>query len=101
MRAVNAYEMDNEAVTGELCQSYCTAKGYRVSGVEYEAQCFCEFTVNPTSQLSGNYSLREGCDLTCNGNRSEFCGGPFNMNIYKYTYCGAGNLLNLYYSATL
>lgn len=85
LHTVNALETTADNMTVEYCQSYCTANGYRISGLEYGTECYCDLAVNPTAQLTGNYSTRYGCMMTCPGNRSEICGGPNYMSIYNNT----------------
>lgn len=61
-----------------------TTLALTISSIEYGEQCYCANSIT-----SG--ATAEKCDvdnlMLCPGN--------------KYTYCGAGNVLNLYYSATL
>ena len=88
MRALNAIEYRDSAMTVELCQSYCASRGYRVSGVENGNLCYCDLAVNPSvvyidsSNATGNV---DGCQLTCVGNRNEMCGGDQWINIYNNT----------------
>jgi len=85
LRLLNADSMTNANMTVEMCQTYCTSKGYRVSGIEYGTQCFCDLTVNPTGQLAGGINTFSGCGATCPGNKKEFCGGSAMMNVYNNT----------------
>ena len=55
--------------------------------IEYASQCYCDNKIQ-----SGTGAVAKTCPpgsslMACSGN--------------KYEYCGAGSLLNLYYSATL
>lgn len=59
--------------------------GYRYSGVEYQVQCSCDLAVNPTSRFYAGINMSVGCSMTCPGDRSELCGGPFFMNVYNNT----------------
>lgn len=84
-RALNAAFTTFDNMSVEYCQSYCTNLGYPFSGVEDGTECFCDLAVNPTSNFTfpGNYY--GGCIMTCPGNRTEYCGGPFYMDIYNNT----------------
>lgn len=85
LHTVNAIVYEDPAMTIEYCQSYCTNKGYRISGVEYGYQCWCDLDVNPTTIFTANYTTRYECMMTCPGNRSEVCGGPNYINVYNNT----------------
>lgn len=85
LRTLNAAYTTIDNMTVEYCQSYCTNLGYPFSGVEDGTECYCDLAVNPTASFdfSGNYTM--GCIMACPGNRSEWCGGPFYMDVYNNT----------------
>lgn len=85
MRTLNALTTtDTASMTVELCQSYCTKRGYRYSGLEAGTQCWCDVAVNPTALL--NYSnVAYQCDHKCPGNFTEYCGGGQFMSVYNNT----------------
>ncbi|GAB7347896.1 hypothetical protein MBLNU459_g5419t1 [Dothideomycetes sp. NU459] len=85
LRTLNAVSTTNENMSVEYCQTYCTGLGYPYSGVEDGTQCYCDLAVNPSARFdfSGNYTT--GCITSCPGNRSEWCGGPFYMDVYNNT----------------
>jgi hypothetical protein len=60
------------------CVTAC--HGYTFAGVEYGGECYCGNALmnggGPT--VDGNLQ----CSMTCNGNSSEFCGGPARLNMY-------------------
>lgn len=61
------------------CTTACRAAGYRIAGVEWGNECFCDNTIN-FNRPSG----LEGCDMVCDGNKLEFCGGAQKLNIYEF-----------------
>ena len=68
------------ALTVALCTSTCEQAGYNISGVEYAGQCFCG-----SSYSNGGGPAPDGlagCNMVCNGNASEYCGGPNRLNVY-------------------
>jgi hypothetical protein len=69
-------------MTVENCQAACRAAKYTLAGVEYSAECYCD------NQLeNGGGPAPDGnaqCDMACNGNPSEICGGPDRLNMYSY-----------------
>ncbi|KAH8659256.1 WSC domain-containing protein [Tricladium varicosporioides] len=68
------------AMTVALCVDACHTAGYSLAGVEYGGQCYCDNTyIN-----GGPYSSLSNCNMACNGNSTEFCGGPGAMNLYSY-----------------
>jgi len=75
---------DGTGMTVESCISFCStgSNSYIYAGVEYADECYCgnSFTAGAT-----NVSLTE-CDMACSGNSAEFC--------------GAGDLLNVYWSGS-
>ncbi|GFZ47912.1 hypothetical protein JCM24511_05659 [Saitozyma sp. JCM 24511] len=74
---------DQAAVTGavdvETCVAACQTGGYTLAGVEYADQCFC----GNAPQNSGG-PVSDGCTMTCAGNSSELCGGPYRLNVYGF-----------------
>jgi hypothetical protein len=69
-------------MTVENCQAACQAAKYTLAGVEYAAECYCD------NQLEhGGGPAPDGnalCDMSCNGNPNEICGGPNRLNLYSY-----------------
>lgn len=64
------------------CISACSAQNYLYAGTEYSQECFCDNTISnygaPASDGAGS------CNMLCNGNSKEYCGGPNRINIYKF-----------------
>ncbi|KAM0278058.1 hypothetical protein ACHAO9_012322 [Fusarium lateritium] len=70
------------------CVQACSNDGFVYAGVEYGGECFCgnDFTDGSVP------ALNEDCGMPCNGNSSEYCGGPNRLNVYQ---------LNAAYSSSL
>ncbi|KAF9484627.1 copper radical oxidase [Pholiota conissans] len=69
------------SVTIESCTTACFNAGFGVSGAEFSTQCFCG-----TAVANGGAPAAAGdCNMVCQGNSSEFCGGPNRLNVYNYT----------------
>lgn len=72
-------------VTGQLtiesCTSACFTSGYQFAGAEYSRECFCG------SAIGNNGAPRPlaDCNMICDGNPLQFCGGPGRLNLYNYT----------------
>ncbi|KAL1835210.1 hypothetical protein VTK73DRAFT_6001 [Phialemonium thermophilum] len=66
-------------MTVAKCTAACQASGYILAGVEYGGECYCGNTI-----ANGGKPASSGCDMTCNGNQSEICGGPSRLNVYDF-----------------
>ena len=67
-------------MTVEKCGAYCAARGHAYMGVEYGRECFC----NGEGPVNGAARAPEAdCGMVCAGDRTEWCGGPNRINIYK------------------
>ncbi|KXN83001.1 Putative fungistatic metabolite, partial [Leucoagaricus sp. SymC.cos] len=71
----------NGPMTTELCTAACFQNGYRLAGTEYSGECYCGSTLNTVSTKANDTD----CNMTCNGNNSEICGGPNRLSVYNYT----------------
>ena len=68
------------AMTVEQCQGACTAAGYKLAGVEYSGECYCDKAI-----MNGGVPATDGrCNMKCNGNQTEICGGPNGIDIYSF-----------------
>jgi WSC domain len=72
------------ALTVSLCTSACQTAGYVLAGVEYSGECYCANTVQNGGILAPDGLT--GCNMLCNGNKSEFCGGGGRLNLYDYNH---------------
>ncbi|KAM7191558.1 putative fungistatic metabolite [Naviculisporaceae sp. PSN 640] len=66
-------------MTVALCTAACHNAGYTLAGVEYGGECFCGNTI-----ANGGAPASSGCNMLCNGNQTEFCGGGSRLNVYSY-----------------
>jgi Glyoxal oxidase N-terminus/WSC domain len=71
-----------QALTVELCMSACKAGGFTLAGVEYAGECFCGNQIVNGGAPAPDGSA--GCNMPCNGNKTEICGGPDRLNVYGY-----------------
>ncbi|KAI9735773.1 MAG: hypothetical protein M1818_006382 [Claussenomyces sp. TS43310] len=72
----------SQAMTNELCQSTCHSLGYVLAGTEYSGECYCGNTLQ-----NGGGPAADGdaeCDMTCNGNAQEICGGPARLTLFEF-----------------
>ena len=69
-------------MTIENCQDACHASKYALSGVEYSQECYCDNALK-----NGGGPAPDGdalCDMSCNGDPTETCGGPNRLNVFSY-----------------
>lgn len=66
----------------ENCQAACSALGYILSGTEYSGECWCDSILNNGGQPAPDGNAL--CNMPCNGNTTQHCGGPDRLDLYKY-----------------
>ncbi|KAJ4297155.1 hypothetical protein N0V88_004073 [Collariella sp. IMI 366227] len=69
----------NAEMTVAKCTAACRAANYVLAGVEYGGECYCGNKIS-----NGATPATSGCDMTCNGNSGEFCGGGNRLNVYNF-----------------
>jgi hypothetical protein len=70
------------AMTNAKCQAACRAAGYVLAGTEYSGECFCD---NQYRNKGGPASDGEAkCNMLCNGNQTEACGGSDRLSMFKF-----------------
>ena len=65
-------------MTVALCTSACKSGGYTYAGVEYSGECYCGNSITAPGAPA-----TDGCNMLCNGNQTEYCGGPNRLDLYK------------------
>ncbi|KAJ3314127.1 hypothetical protein HDU76_002466, partial [Blyttiomyces sp. JEL0837] len=55
------------SLTLEKCAVLCHNKQYAIAGAEFGGECYCSNNIATTNATN--------CNMTCNGNKQEFCGG--------------------------
>ncbi|KAI0315679.1 copper radical oxidase [Amylostereum chailletii] len=68
-------------VSVQTCTQACFDLGYPLAGMEFAQECYCDVQFE-------NGAISEpitDCNMPCNGNASEFCGGPNRLNVYNFT----------------
>jgi hypothetical protein len=69
-------------LTVALCTQACQAGGYILAGVEYSGECYCGNSISNGGGPAPDGLT--GCNMVCNGNSSEYCGGPNRLDVYGY-----------------
>ncbi|WYZ34618.1 hypothetical protein EsH8_I_000894 [Colletotrichum jinshuiense] len=68
-------------MTVAKCTAACKAANYILAGVEYSGECYCGNTIS-----NGGAPAVDGCNMLCNGNSSEYCGGGNRLNVYDFQH---------------
>ncbi|KAJ7513073.1 galactose oxidase [Mycena galericulata] len=68
-------------VTLESCTAACFSAGMPLAGAEFADQCFCGTAIGN----GGAPQAASACNMACQGNISEFCGGPNALTVYNFT----------------
>ncbi|CAG7848507.1 WSC domain-containing protein ARB_07867 {ECO:0000305} Flags: Precursor [Serendipita indica DSM 11827] len=70
--------MGISGLTVEKCQTACQSANFMYAGVEYGGECYCG------NSIGGSGPVTDGrCNMRCNGNNAQTCGGSNGLNIYK------------------
>ncbi|KAL2123238.1 hypothetical protein VTJ04DRAFT_3693 [Mycothermus thermophilus] len=87
-------EIKPDEMTVQRCLEFCStgaadAQGgssgkYKYAGLEYARECWCGTTLNGLSvQLKD-----EDCDLPCEGDQTQRCGGSWKLTVYVLNSAG-------------
>ncbi|KLO11660.1 galactose oxidase [Schizopora paradoxa] len=68
-------------MTPEACVAQCQSDNFQLAGVEFADQCFCDTGIsNGGGPIDANF-----CNMACQGNSTELCGGPNALNVFNFT----------------
>ena len=70
-------EWYNVQISGTNCANHCDKIGMTISGTENGGQCFCGKELKNSKLSPGK------CTIKCNGDKSQTCGGPGFLSVYK------------------
>ncbi|CAD7924473.1 unnamed protein product, partial [Amoebophrya sp. A25] len=75
-----------EAMSSALCFDFCRKfQHMKAFGLVRGSECYCSSFFVPTAGKS------EGCDMACEGNAAEMCGGQTKASVYEMHDCGRGD----------
>ena len=80
-----------------LCTTACKNSGYTLAGVEYAGECYCGNAIANNGPAPDGFT---GCNMLCNGNSSEYCGGPNRLDMYTLGAVAATSTTTTTTSAT-
>ncbi|KAI0187770.1 WSC domain-containing protein [Xylaria flabelliformis] len=71
--------LDSSTLTTEKCLQSCLNGGFPFAGTEYGGECYCGVVIGNGTDLATDAST---CNMPCNGNSNETCGGPSRLSLY-------------------
>ncbi|KAI0202726.1 WSC domain-containing protein [Astrocystis sublimbata] len=74
--------LDSKTLTTEKCLKSCLKGGFPFAGTEYGGECYCGVVIGNGTSLATDPST---CNVPCNGNKGETCGGPGRLSLYVAT----------------
>ncbi|TBU27996.1 WSC-domain-containing protein [Dichomitus squalens] len=78
-RALTGASTTSPNMTKAVCADFCASKGFKLAGVEFSDECYCDNQVrNGASQNTITWNL---CSNHCSGNENEICGGPARLTL--------------------
>ncbi|KAI1492173.1 WSC domain-containing protein [Biscogniauxia mediterranea] len=72
-------DLDSSTMTTETCLNSCLAGGYPFAGTEYGGECYCGVVIGNGTELASDATT---CNMPCNGNAEQTCGGPSRLSLY-------------------
>ncbi|KUJ22455.1 WSC-domain-containing protein, partial [Mollisia scopiformis] len=79
-RALNGGVMEAlDQMTVPMCLAYCQSNAYAFAGLEYTRECYCASYLSALSSKLPDTS----CDLPCEGNSTQICGGSLALSVYQ------------------
>jgi hypothetical protein len=87
-----SYTADITNFTVEVCLSACHVRGFKYAGVEYSRECYCDNSLRNGGTLAIDGEAQ--CNMACDGNKREFCGGPVRLNMYVASDSQTGDIIS-------
>ncbi|KAG4435070.1 hypothetical protein IFR05_009460 [Cadophora sp. M221] len=78
-RIMSGQQADDAQTTVESCVAKCVALGFKVAGIEYGVQCFCDNYLRSDAALA---TADSQCSMPCPGNTAEKCGAGDRVSVY-------------------
>ncbi|APA06218.1 hypothetical protein sscle_01g009880 [Sclerotinia sclerotiorum 1980 UF-70] len=67
-----------DVMTVPLCMAFCKSNGYVYAGIEYTRECYCAQYLSALAPKVDD----SHCNLPCEGNSSQICGGSWTLSVY-------------------
>lgn len=72
----------SKSMTVEFCTKTCKEAGYKYAGTEFGGECFCDNSIGGGNTAVAGNAVDSGCDVLCNGDSTEWCGGKGRLTLY-------------------
>ncbi|KAF8329334.1 concanavalin A-like lectin/glucanase domain-containing protein [Cantharellus anzutake] len=69
-------------VTVDTCLSACDSANFNFAGVQYGQECWCGNSLNKGAVVGQSLNASQ-CDLACNGDASQKCGGCWALTLFQ------------------
>lgn len=80
-RTLDGASRASDDMTIESCLDFCDDKGFRYAGLEYKRECWCGNDVaDDRAPVTGILGV---CEMPCQGDDSQICGGSGGLSLYK------------------
>ena len=73
----------NGATSRENCACICHQHGFALAGVENGNNCYCDQPAAFPGKFCG--PMASGCDVACDANRTQTCGGRLRMEVFSFS----------------
>ncbi|CAH1778020.1 unnamed protein product, partial [Owenia fusiformis] len=70
-----------DAMTIAKCNNVCRSQGFKYAGSQFGEQCFCGNDFGSQGKVADSE-----CNVKCQGNSEEVCGGGFRNSIHLVRY---------------
>ncbi|CAF1003389.1 unnamed protein product [Brachionus calyciflorus] len=75
-RDLKWFAFGSASITINFCVNVCFENNYKYAGLQSSFECFC-------GNKYGTYGISNNCNMECNGNQSQICGGSWSNSVYK------------------
>ncbi|KAK3692812.1 WSC domain-containing protein [Podospora appendiculata] len=71
-------QLNSQTLTTSDCLNACKDGGFPFAGTEYGGECWCSATIGNDTGAAPDFD----CNMPCNGDSTEICGGRSRLNLY-------------------
>ncbi|CAK7234763.1 hypothetical protein SBRCBS47491_009059 [Sporothrix bragantina] len=82
--------------TVDNCLALAAQGGYTYAGLEYGGECWVGNSINSAASKAASTA----CTMTCNGNKTELCGGSLLLDLYQFNATAAVSSAKVLSTAT-
>jgi len=79
-RVLSVQRPDSAEQTIENCVNSCAASGFKIAGLEYSSQCFCDNVIQNRGELA---IAQTDCNMPCSGNSEQICGAGNRLSLFS------------------